>query len=205
MIAIIDYGIGNIKSVANMLRKAGHDSQIANDPFTLERADKIILPGVGAFDAGMENLEKSGLIDALTRRVFSDRIPILGICLGMQLFAKSSEEGKKAGLGWINADIKRFDFSGQSKVLKVPHMGWNYIKIEKQHPIFEGVPEPMRFYFVHSYHYSCHDKSAMLGTANYGYDFICCIAKDNIIGVQFHPEKSHKYGMKLLKNFSDDC
>ncbi len=205
MIAIIDYGMGNVKSVANMLRKIGHGSQITCDPLIVERAEKMILPGVGAFDSGMENLKQSGLFDILNRRVLVDKIPILGICLGMQLFAKSSEEGRKEGLGWIDADVKRFDFSQSDKPLKVPHMGWNYVTINKQHPLFEDAFEPMRYYFVHSFHHVCHNKSDVLARTKYGYNFVCVIAQDNIMGVQFHPEKSHKYGMQLLKNFVEIC
>ena len=205
MIVIVDYGMGNSKSVANMLRKTGYDSQITSDPSIVEQAEKIILPGVGAFDAGMEQLRQSGLLDVLTRRVLRDKTPTLGICLGAQLFAKSSEEGVMAGLGWINADAVRFGFSQSDKSLKVPHMGWNYVNTVKKHPLFERVPEPMRFYFVHSFHFICYDESIISAKAHYGYDFACAVVKDNIMGVQFHPEKSHKYGMQLLKNFAELC
>jgi imidazole glycerol-phosphate synthase subunit HisH len=205
VIAIIDYGMGNLKSVANMLRKTGHDSQITSDPLVVEQAEKIILPGVGAFDAGMEQLNHSGLLDALNMRVFKDKTPVLGICLGAQLLANSSEEGVRTGLGWIDASVVKFDFSESDKPLKIPHMGWNYVNVDKKHPLFEGVPEPMRFYFVHSYHYICNDKFNILATSHYGYSFTCAVVKNNIMGVQFHPEKSHKHGMQLLRNFAERC
>ncbi|MBN1975159.1 MAG: imidazole glycerol phosphate synthase subunit HisH [Sedimentisphaerales bacterium] len=206
MIKIIDYGMGNVKSVANMLRKAGHDFQIVSDPLTIKKAEKIILPGVGAFDAGMKLLKSSGIYDVLNRCVLVDKIPILGICLGMQLLARMSEEGKEVGLSWIDADVKRFDFSQSDQSLKVPHMGWNYVLSQNENSnLFATIHQPMRFYFVHSYHFVCNDHEDVLATAHYGYDFTCAVCKENIYGVQFHPEKSHKYGLQLLKNFLELC
>lgn len=205
-IVIVNYGMGNVKSIANMLRKVGAHSEITSELSTLEKAEKIILPGVGAFDAGMRNLKKIGLLDLLNRRVIDDKVPILGICLGMHLFANLSEEGELQGLGWIDADVKRFDFAVVlNKNLKVPHIGWNEVNPAMGHSLFTGVRMPMRFYFAHTFHYICHDKTNVLATAHYGYDFTCAVVKDNILGVQFHPEKSHKYGMQILKNFAESC
>ena len=153
---------------------------------------------------GMRNLKDRGIIDLLNMLVMKKDVPIFGICLGMQLFAKSSEEGKLPGLSWIDADVKRFEFSNLNKNLKVPHMGWNLVKSVTNHFLFEEVAIPMRFYFAHSFHYICHDESNIIATSHYGYDFACSIAKNNIFGVQFHPEKSHKYGMQVLKNFVAD-
>lgn len=203
MITIIDYGMGNAKSVANMLRKTGHGSQITGDPLIVERAEKIILPGVGAFDYGIEQLKRLGLYNALNKRVLWDKVPILGICLGMQLFAKSSEEGSNTGLCWIDADVIKFDFSQSEKSFKVPHMGWNSVDKTKKHSLFRKVSKPMRFYFVHSFHLVCHDIDVVLATTLYSNDFVSAVANDNIMGVQFHPEKSHKYGLQLLKNFAE--
>jgi glutamine amidotransferase len=203
VIAVIDYGMGNVKSVANMLRKIGYDSEITNDPLALERAEKVILPGVGAFDAGIEQLKNTGFNSALNELVLGDKVPILGICLGMQLFATSSEEGVTEGLGWLDADVIKFNFSQSARPLKVPHMGWNEVELKGNHPLFKDVTKPMRFYFVHSFHYLCHDKDIALATSTHGYEFVCCVAQNNILGVQFHPEKSHKYGMQLLKNFAE--
>lgn len=185
-----------------MLRKVWAEAEIVSDPERLEVAQKIILPGVGAFDTGLKKLKETGFRDVLNRLVLGEKKPILGICLGMQLFALSSEEGSSKGLGWIPCHVKKFDFSNLiNKALKIPHIGWNYVNPAKKHPIFENVPLPMRFYFVHSYHYICDSEKYILAKTHYGYDFVCAVLKDNIIGVQFHPEKSHKYGLQLLKNF----
>jgi len=205
MITIVDSGMGNVKSVANMLRKSGHKSEITADLEFIERANKIILPGVGAFDAGMKQLKKLNLIAPLTECVVRKMTPVLGICLGAQLLTHYSEEGSEPGLGWIDADVIKFDFSESDKALKIPHMGWNYVNPDYKHPLFKNIPEPMRFYFVHSFHFKCHDEKIIAASAHYGYDFACCIAKDNIMGVQFHPEKSHKYGLQLMKNFAELC
>jgi glutamine amidotransferase len=184
-----------------MLRKVGADSIIVSNPNDIASATRLILPGIGSFDRGITNLKERGFMSILNKKVLEESIPILGICLGMQLFANRSEEGALEGLGWIDGEVKRFNFSTINKNLKIPHMGWNYIQPTKEHFLFKDVPQPMRFYFVHSYHYVCASQENVFATANYGYDFTCAIVKDNIIGVQFHPEKSHKYGMQVLKNF----
>jgi glutamine amidotransferase len=201
MIVIIDYGMGNIGSLQNMIKKAGGTSTISSNARDIENAEKLILPGVGAFDNGMINLQKLGLIDVLNKKVVVEKTPILGVCLGMQLLTKSSEEGVLSGLGWLNAKTVKFKFTGDSKKLKLPHMGWNTITIRKESLLFNGMYEDARFYFVHSYHLVCEDESDILTTTNYGYDFVSAVEKGNIFGVQFHPEKSHKYGLKLIKNF----
>ena len=201
MIVIIDYGMGNIGSLQNMIKKAGGTSTISSNARDIENAEKLILPGVGAFDNGMTNLQKLGLINVLNKKAVVEKTPILGVCLGMQLLTKSSEEGVLSGLGWLNAKTVKFKFTGDSKKLKLPHMGWNTITIRKESLLFNGMYEDARFYFVHSYHLVCEDESDILTTTNYGYDFVSAVEKGNIFGVQFHPEKSHKYGLKLIKNF----
>jgi len=203
MLVILDYKIGNVGSLVNMLKKIGVSSIVSSDPKEIEAADKIIFPGVGAFDNGMNNLLNSGLIPLLEKKVKDQSIPILGVCLGMQLFAGGSEEGKEKGLGWIEGEVVKFKF--QDSNFKIPHMGWNTIDIKKTDPVFNEMPKETRFYFVHSYHFVCDDKKNVLATTNYGYDFESIIRKDNIWGVQFHPEKSHKFGMQLLKNFVEIC
>ena len=201
MIVIVDYGIGNLASVLNMFKKIGATNVcISKDYAIIEKATKLILPGVGAFDAGMDNLEKSGLIPLLNKKVIEDKIPLLGICLGMQLLTKKSEEGVKPGLGWIDAETVKFNLDPSLK-LKVPHMGWNYIKVLNQNPLIE-MESKSRFYFVHSYYVKCKDESQSIATSDFGIDFTCMINKDNIYGAQFHPEKSLKFGMQVLENFS---
>ena len=201
MIVIIDYGIGNLASVLNMFKKIGvKDVTISGDKTIIEKATKIILPGVGAFDEGMNNLEKSNLIPILNQKALVEKVPVLGICLGMQLLTKHSDEGTKKGLGWIDAETIKFNLPPELK-LKVPHMGWNYIKVQKQNPLI-STETKNRFYFVHSYYVNCLDKTQSLATTNFGIDFTCMVNKNNIYGSQFHPEKSLKFGMQLLQNFS---
>ena len=201
MIVIVDYGIGNLASVLNMFKKAGVKNVcISSDETVIEKATKLILPGVGAFDAGMDNLEKSGLIPLLNKKVMEDKIPLLGICLGMQLLTKKSEEGVKPGLGWIDAETLKFNLDPSLK-LKVPHMGWNYIKVLNQNPLID-MESKNRFYFVHSYYVKCKDESQSIATSHFGIDFTCMVNKDNIYGAQFHPEKSLKFGMQVLENFA---
>lgn len=201
MLVIIDYGLGNLASVQNMFRKLGvKDVLISGKSEEVMKADKLLLPGVGAFDAGMEHLTKSGLVETLNQKVLQEKVPILGICLGMQLLTKSSEEGALPGLGWINARTVKFQ-PDPSLGLKVPHMGWEYVKVTKQNAL---LPEKAhsRFYFVHSYHVVCEDPEQSIGLADFGGPFTCMVNKDNIFGTQFHPEKSLKFGMEVLKNFS---
>lgn len=205
MIVIIDYGMGNLGSVANMLRRLGVAARISGDPAVVAEADRLILPGVGAFDQGMRNLHASGLVEVLQERVFERGVPLLGICLGMQLLTRSSEEGSLSGLGLFEADTIRFHLPdplpGIRQVLKVPHMGWKQVTVRKRDPLFVGLETGARFYFVHSYHVVCAPADAA-AVAEHGYEFVSAIQKGHIAGVQFHPEKSHRYGMVLLRNFA---
>ncbi len=200
MIAILDYGIGNLKSVYNMFKKIGVESVITSDMEVIKQADKYLLPGVGSFDYGINSLKNAPFFTLLEKEVLENKKPILGICLGMQLLANSSEEGKEKGLGWIDAEVIKFDLKDKS--LAIPHMGWNTTSPISVNNIFKNLEEN-RFYFVHSYHVVCNDKSFVLATTSYGDEFTCSINKDNIFGVQFHPEKSHKFGMQLLKNYGE--
>jgi glutamine amidotransferase len=202
MITIVDYGIGNLGSIQNMLKKVGFESQISSDADTIGAAAKLIMPGVGAFDTGMRELARSGLIPVLQKKVLEQGTPILGICLGMQLFAHASEEGQLPGLGWIDASVKRFEVAAGSR-LKVPHMGWNIVHAEKESALTKDLEDEERFYFVHSYYVDCKDRGDVLLTANYGHQFDAAFEHKNILGVQFHPEKSHKFGMRLLRNFGE--
>jgi imidazole glycerol-phosphate synthase subunit HisH len=201
MILVVDYGMGNIGSIANMMKKAGGDALISGDPRDLTRASKIILPGVGAFDQGVKNLKQRGLWDALTHAALDDRRPVLGICLGMQLFTRSSEEGNLPGLGWLDATTVRFRANPSADALKIPHMGWNQIATRKSSPLLEGMYEDPMFYFVHSYHVLCADPSDVLAVTTYGYEFPSSLQRGNLYATQFHPEKSHKYGLRLIQNF----
>lgn len=203
MIVIVDYGMGNVGSIKNMLKKIGVPAMISAKPEHIRAAEKLILPGVGAFDHGMSNLTERGLIPLLNQKVIEERKPILGICLGMQLLVQSSEEGKMRGLGWIDAETRRFKFNGENSELKIPHMGWNPVKPVGEGLLFQGFPQPPRFYFVHSYHICCRHPEDVMGTTFYGYDFAAAIRRDNILGTQFHPEKSHKFGMQVLRNFAE--
>lgn len=201
MIVIIDYGIGNLASVLNMFKKIGvRDVKVSGKPEEIAVATKLLLPGVGAFDAGMNHLQQSGLVPVLNKKVLDEKTPILGICLGMQLLTKRSEEGVKPGLGWIDAETVKFNLDPALK-LKVPHMGWNYINVNRENKLIDRQSKN-RFYFVHSYYVKCFDESQSLATSHFGTDFTCMVNKDNIYGAQFHPEKSLKFGMKVLENFA---
>ena len=201
MIVVVDYGMGNLGTVATKIKKMDPSVVISSNPEEISKADKIILPGVGSFKAGMENLRNRNLIDILDKKVVRDKTPILGICLGMQLFTKKSEEGFVDGLGWIDAETIRFRFHTTQKGLKIPHMGWNTITIKNHHPLLGDLGDQPRFYFVHSYHAQCKNPENVVAQTEYGYSFPSVITQENIVGVQFHPERSHKFGMKILKNF----
>lgn len=205
MITIIDYGAGNIKSIQNMLKKLGAASCISSNVREIEEAEKLILPGVGHFDHGMKNLKSSGLIEVLNSKVLEEKRPILGICLGAQLLGNNSEEGKELGLGWVPMKVVKFDKSRMDAKLKVPHMGWNLVKLKDKteiNPLMKGLEKEARFYFVHTYHMLPNNDDHILTTSTYGYEFASAIRRDNIFGVQFHPEKSHVFGLKLLENFA---
>jgi len=202
MITIIDYKTGNLGSIQNILKRIGEDSVVTSDKDEIARATKLILPGVGAFDTGMRNLSGLNLIDILNKKVIEEKIPVLGICLGMQLLSKGSEEGSLPGLGWIDASTVRFEFEDSTEY-KIPHMGWNFIRQHKTGRLFDNMYPNSRFYFVHSYFFSANDPEDVLTSTTYEIEFTSAIERGNILGVQFHPEKSHKFGMKLLKNFVD--
>lgn len=204
MIVILDYGMGNVASILNMLKKIGAEAVISAEPEVAAKADKIILPGVGTFDAGMENLTRCGFKDVINEHVHKKGNPILGICLGMQMLGRRSEEGRTEGLGLIPFDNVRFSFPELSD-LKIPHMGWDRIQICRSTNLTEGLDIPQRYYFVHSYHAVCDNEENVMCRCEYGYSFAAAVCKDNVYGVQFHPEKSHRYGMKLLENFAWRC
>jgi imidazole glycerol-phosphate synthase subunit HisH len=203
MIVIIDYNMGNVGSIRNMLRRIGVASEITSDPARVEQADQLILPGVGAFDAGMANLERSGLIPVINQRVHQARVPTLGICLGMQLMMERSAEGTRQGLSWVAGEAERFQPT--ETALKVPHMGWNAVHVQRESPLIADLPPEPRFYFVHSYYVRCREPQDVLLRTHYGIDFDSAFQHGNIWGVQFHPEKSHKFGMGLLKSFAERC
>ena len=202
MIIIINHGMGNVNAIQNMLKKIGHRACISNDPAEIKAATKLILPGVGAFDECARNMVATGLVPLLSQRVLEDKVPVLGICVGMQLLGRGSEEGlgQERGLSWIQADTRRFDAS-RMPGLKVPHMGWNFVTSTQTCAMTNDLPDDARFYFVHSYHPICDDPADVMLTAHYGYDFAAGVHRGNVYGVQFHPEKSHKFGMQLLTNF----
>lgn len=202
MIVIVDYDVGNVGSIANMLRKIGADVAVSSSAADIEQADKIILPGVGSFDHGMRKLRERGLADLLQHVVRTRRTPVLGICLGMQLFAARSEEGVEPGLGWIDAEVVRFKFN-EGQAHKIPHMGWNTVRLKAGVDSDFGIAEDARFYFVHSYHFVCRDRAAVVGTTTYGYPFVSVVCQGRILGVQFHPEKSLRHGMALMRWFAE--
>lgn len=201
MIAIVNYGVGNLTSIYNMLRKISVDAVITSDAGEIARASRIILPGVGAFDHCMQQFNGSGLRELVTKRALEEKVPLLGICVGMQMLTGGSEEGKEPGLGWISGITVRFS---REKVgdLKIPHMGWTDVSPKKDSGMVARFSDDYRFYFVHSYHVVTDDAADILLTAEYGYPFTAAVERGNIRGVQFHPEKSHRFGMQLLQNFA---
>lgn len=199
MITVVDYGIGNLGSIRNMLKRIGVPATITSDLDRIAAAEKLLLPGVGAFDVAMERINSSELRAILDRKALEEKTPILGICLGMQLLTRGSEEGRLPGLGWIPASTTRFP---AMPGLKVPHMGWNVVRPTRSNPLTDGLPVSSRFYFVHSYCVHVDDPDDSLLRTTYGVDFDAAIQRGNVYGAQFHPEKSHKFGMKLLENFA---
>jgi glutamine amidotransferase len=198
LIGVIDYGVGNAGSIVNMLDFLGADASIARNSEDISKASHLILPGVGSFDAAMNRIRASNMIPVLEEMVFKKQIPILGICLGMQLFGRSSQEGSEKGLGWLDADTVKLNPGPE--LLKIPHIGWSDVFPRENAGLFQ-IKELSRFYFVHSYHIKCDDKNIIAAECKYGDIFTCAVQKDNIYGVQFHPEKSHKFGMEVFRRF----
>jgi glutamine amidotransferase len=198
MIIVVDYGVGNLSSVGNMLRKAGGDAKVSRDPGEVLAADKLLLPGVGHFDRGMKMLNASGLREAVDRYALELRRPVLGICLGAQILGKGSEEGDEPGLGWIDMACRRLlAMPG----IRVPHMGWNQITRKKPSSLLDRLSEDARYYFVHSYHMECVQAEDVLASAVHGIEFTCAVQRGNIMGTQFHPEKSLSHGLALMRSF----
>jgi glutamine amidotransferase len=203
MIAIIDYGVGNINAFVNIYKKLGVDVRVARKSEDLLDASKLILPGVGHFDYAMERFTNSGMKETSADLVLKHKIPVVGICVGMQMLATKSDEGKLPGLGWIDASVRKFDVSRLKHTTRLPHMGWNDIQVEKPSPLLSNLGNEARFYFLHSFYFDCNLPEDSIAVAEYGICFTCAVNHNNIYGVQFHPEKSHHFGIQLLKNFSD--
>ncbi len=203
MISIVDYGSGNIQAVTNIYKRLNIKSNVVSTVKQLKNAQKIILPGVGAFDESINQLNKSGLRETLDNMVLDEYIPVLGICVGMQIMARDSDEGKLPGLGWFSAKVKIFDTENIVNKPKIPHMGWNTIKPLKNSNIFRNIDSELGFYFLHSYYFECENKTDILSSTEYGDTFSSSINKDHIYGFQFHPEKSHINGINLFKNFAE--
>ncbi|MBS0172926.1 MAG: imidazole glycerol phosphate synthase subunit HisH [Nitrospira sp.] len=203
MIHIVDYGLGNIQAFVTMYKRLGVETVRARSGDDLRGASKLILPGVGAFDHAMELLDRSGMRQPLEQLVRQDAVPVLGICVGMQILAESSEEGVGAGLGWVKGCVRSFAGNPASAGLPMPHMGWNDVLPSASSPLFKGLEDDARFYFLHSYYFECADVENAAALADYGFQFDCAVQNGNVFGVQFHPEKSHHWGAALLKNFAE--
>src|ERR1041385_7786919 len=203
MISILDYGSGNIRAFANAYQRLGIPFKIVTRPKELDGASRILLPGVGAFDPTMERLEKSGLREKIETLVNTENVPILGVCVGMQILGRSSEEGTLPGLGWVPGVVMKLDAAKLTTATRLPHLGWNDVKTRGDNRLFHGLEAAARFYFLHSYYFRCDHESEVLATTDYGQRFPSAVKKGNIYGVQFHPEKSHHFGIRLLKNFAE--
>ncbi len=202
MITIIDYGVGNVKAFLNTYKKLGIKVSVAQNPNDIRAAEKLILPGVGHFDYAMQCFFNSGMMEITNEIVLNRKTPILGVCVGMQMLAKSSDEGRLPGLGWVNADVLKFDSAQSSEFGRLPHMGWNDVISQKENPLLLDLETNAKFYFLHSYYFNCMDSEDSVAISHYGFDFTSIINHQNIYGVQFHPEKSHHFGVQLLKNFA---
>jgi glutamine amidotransferase len=203
MITIINYGLGNVQAFANVYKRLNIPVAIAKCADDLDGASKLVLPGVGAFDHAMELLDASGMRAALEHKVLGQAVPVLGVCVGMQILARSSEEGRLSGLGWIDGRVRRFDENTLQQPPRLPHMGWNDVVPKDNAKLFGGLEQDSRFYFLHSYYFDCASNDNVLATSEYGIAFGSAVHSSNIYGVQFHPEKSHDYGTRLLKNFAE--
>lgn len=203
MIAIVDYGLGNVRAFVNIYKRLNISATLASTAESIAQADRIILPGVGSFDWAMQCLERTGLRQVLDEQVQARKIPVLGICVGMQMMARRSEEGIEPGLGWIDAEVKRFAFTPDNHRLMLPHMGWNDVEPTRPTALLKGLETGSRFYFLHSYYFAPDKDVDTITTADYGGTFACGVQAGNCYGVQFHPEKSHGWGIQLLKNFSE--
>lgn len=203
MIHIVDYGLGNIQAFVTMYKRLGVETVRVTCGEDLRGVSKLILPGVGAFDHAMELLDASGMRPALEHLVMQDKVPVLGICVGMQILGDSSEEGLGAGLGWVGGRVRSFAGNLDSAGLPMPHMGWNDVVPAVGSPLFKGLEKDARFYFLHSYYFECSDMTNVAARADYGFQFDCVVQSGNVFGVQFHPEKSHHWGAALLKNFAE--
>lgn len=202
MIALIDYGVGNVQAFLNMFKRLGLDARLASTPAQLKQASHLILPGVGAFDHAMTLLQQSGLRSQLEELVLVNKIPVLGICVGMQMLASGSDEGQMPGLNWVPGRVKAFAQHPDLQNLPMPHMGWNDVQFHPGHSLFRDFEPASRFYFLHSYYFDAADKSDVIATTNYGINFDCVVSRGNVHGIQCHPEKSHHFGAQLLKNFA---
>jgi imidazole glycerol-phosphate synthase subunit HisH len=203
MIHVLDYGLGNVQAFLTLYKRLGFEAMPARTTADLTAASKIILPGVGAFDHAIELLNQSGMRPALETLVLQDKVPVLGICVGMQILASASDEGQLPGLGWVPGRVCAFRANEQSAGLPLPHMGWNDVHPKQGYPLFAGLEADARFYFLHSYYFECEAPSHVAAVASYGFDFSCAVSAGNVHGVQFHPEKSHHFGIQLLKNFAE--
>jgi len=203
MITIIDYGVGNVFAFQNVFKRLSIPSKIAKCENDLMGSSKLILPGVGHFDYAMSQLNNSGMRDRLDELVLKEKIPVIGICVGMQMMAKKSDEGTLDGLRWIDAYVKKFDEATINHHTKLPHMGWNDVKPNENHPLFKGLEQEAIFYFLHSFYFKCSNEENSISKTDYGINFSSSVQHDNIYGIQFHPEKSHSYGESLLKNFAN--
>jgi imidazole glycerol-phosphate synthase subunit HisH len=203
-VVVINSRVGNLGAIPNMLARLGASALVTDDPHDVEHADRIILPGVGSFDAALRNLTVAGLLEAMAEPVLVRQVPFLGVCLGMELLADHSEEGKMPGLGWIRGEVARFRFDDLADHPRVPHMGWNTVRATRDTPLLRDLGDRSRFYFAHSYYFRPKDPGDVIGLTDYGFPFASAVQRGNIAGVQFHPEKSHRHGLRLFENFLHD-
>lgn len=205
MLTLIDYGVGNINAFLNIYKQLNIPARTAKNVSELEGASKVILPGVGHFDYAMKKFIESGMRETVDHMVKVEKKPVVGICVGMQMMANRSDEGDMPGLGWIDADVRKFSPEQMSANLPLPHMGWNNIRVARETPLLQNLGEIPRYYFLHSYYFECKEKQNEIAEADYGFSFTCAANNENVYGVQFHPEKSHHFGIQLLKNFAELC